>query len=240
MAYENPVDSPFNPNVLDQDQETLPLDEVIRRAIQAALLRARVMLPAKIVKVHGNQRIDVQPTLKTRYRDGTVVDLPVIQQVPVNMPVGNGWSIKLPIAVGDAGMLIFSDRSLSAWKASNGATVDPQDSRQHDYADPVFVPGLVPFSQQTQDATTDMVLTNGKAVFRVQKAGTFQAKNQQNELMDLLVQITTQCQSLSNTLSSDTVNTIFGPTKLNAFSTYQNIATQLQQLLDKLTTLKGS
>lgn len=241
MPFQQPVYDPFNPNNPPQDVETLPLDEVIRQAMLGALLRVRVCLPCQVVAVGGNQKVDLQPLLKTRYQDGTLKDLPIIHSVPVHMPMGADYSIKLPVAVGDTGLAVFADRSLDNWTASDGTkTVDPQDTRQHDLSDAIFIPGLVPFSKQTKDSSTDLVITNGKAVLKVQKAGTFIAKNASNELLDLLVQITTQCQSLSNTLSTDTVNTIYGPMKLNAFAQYEMIANTLQDLLTKLETLKGS
>ena len=240
MTYIAPVSNPFDPAVPDFDAQTLPLDEVIRQAIGAALLRVRVCLPASITEVNENQNVDVQPLLQTRYQDGRVVNLPIIRQVPVSMPMGQDYSIKVPLAVGDTGYLIFCDRSLEAWSASDGGIVDPADSRSHDLTDAIFVPGLVPFGSQTEDETTDLVITNGKAIIRVQKGGTFELKNSSNELLDLLCQITSQCQELSNTLSTDTVNTAIGPMQLNAFSQYASIASQLETLLTKLETLKGS
>lgn len=155
------------------------------------------------------------------------------------MPMGQGYSIKLPIAVGDTGYLIFSDRSLDAWLAGGGGIVDPQDARHHDLTDAIFVPGLVPFGNQTSDSTDDLVITNSAAILKIKKAGTFQLKNSENELLDLLDQITGQLQQLSQTLSTDTVNTIFGPMKLNAFATYVTIANTLTTLKTKLETLKG-
>ena len=240
MPYQEPPYDPFNPAYPPQDLETPPLDEVIRLAILAATMNLRVCMPCSIVKVNGNQKADVQPLLQSRNQDNTLVNLPVIHNALVSMPMGAGYSVKLPIAVGDTGFVILADRSLDNWSASSGGIVDPEDTRAHDINDAIFIPGLIPFSSQTTDSTTDLVITNGGGILKVQKAGTFILKNSSNELMDLLVQITTQVQSLSNTLSTDTVNTVFGPTKLNAFSQYQSIASTLQSLLTKLETLKGS
>jgi hypothetical protein len=238
--YLDPPSSPFDPSIQEWEPQTLPLDEIIRLAIKAAVMNVNVWLPAKIVKVSGNQKVDIQPLLQSRLLDGTIVTLPVIPNVPVEMPNGVGWSIKLPIAVGDMGRAVFCDRSLDAWLAGAGGIVDPQDSRHHELTDACFVPGLVPFSAQTTDSTTDMVLTNGDSAISIQKAGTFLFKNKQNELLDLLDQITGQVQSLANTLSSDTVNTIFGPMPLNAFAMYETIANQLTSLQTKLESLKGT
>jgi hypothetical protein len=238
MTWNYPTLDPYDPNSQDYTPETLPLDQVIKNAIEAAFVEKHVWMPAQVVNVIGNQKVDIQILLKSRYYDGTVVTLPPIQSVMVAMPMGADYSIKLPVAVGDTGIALFCDRSLDVWSVQGGL-VDPQDARNHDISDAIFIPGLYPFNQQTQDNTTDLVVTNGNAQLKVQKAGTFIAKNNQNELMDLLVQITDQAQLLSATLSTDTVNTLMGPQQLNAFLQYQQIENTLQTLLAKLTTLKG-
>jgi hypothetical protein len=128
---------------------------------------------------------------------------------------------------------------LDNWTASEGGITDPADSRQHDLSDAMFIPGVVPFSKQTTDATTDMVLTNAKGMIRIMKSGKFKVTNGENEFIDLMDKVTTQCQKLAMKLSTDTVNTIFGPMQLNAFSDYQMIAMALQELITKIETLKG-
>lgn len=231
MKYMDTPDNPFNENLPSDTPETKPQDEIIRLAISEALKKLRVHLPAKITKVIGNQKVNVQPLLKTRYVDNSVTDLPEIQNVMVQMPVGEDYSIKLPISVGDKGSLIFCDRSLDTWAASDGEPVDPQDTRIHDISDPVFIPGLVPFSKQTNDKTTDMVLTNGGAQIRLQKAGTFKVQNlkAEQELITILL-------SLLDTLINQTfTNTMLGPQPFIAST--NTLLTKIQKNLEKL---KGS
>lgn len=240
MPYNEPIENPYDTESPDLEPQTLPLDEIIRQAIAGATMKLHVMLPATVTSVLGNQKVNIQLNLKTRQRTGVLVDPAAIQNVPVSMPMGANYSIKLPVAVGDTGYVVFCDRSIDAWISGDGSIVDPQDIRQHNISDAVFVPGLVPFSQQTTDDSQDFVITNGEAVFKIQPGGTFIFTNGTNELVDLLSQITSQVQELAATLSTDTVNTIFGPTQLNAFATYQDISTQLSELLTKLNTLKGS
>lgn len=239
MSFNDIQPNPYDPNTQDQTPETPPLDEVLRRAISVAIMKLRVHLPGQIVKIRGPQQVDVQPLLQTRYTNGQVVNLPVIQNVMVQMPFGKNYSIKLPIAVGDTGSLLFCDRSLDVWSQGTGAIVDPQDSRNHALQDAVFIPGLVPFPNQLTDDSTDLIITAGKAVQKFQQGGTFVLSNGENELIDLLDQITQQLKTLATTLSTDTVNTIFGPMQLNAFSTYQQIEQAVDELDQKLQTLKG-
>jgi Phage protein Gp138 N-terminal domain len=239
MVFNQQYDLPYDTSNQNKQGSTLPLEEIIRRALIAHTLKLKVCLPCKVANIRGNQEVDVQPLLQGRYSSGDAFDLPQILKVPVSMAQGQNYSIKLPIDVGDTGLCIFSDRSLDVWLAGGGGVVDPQDSRQHDISDAIFIPGLVPFSGQTTDATTDLVITNGKAQLKVQRTGKFVFTNMTNELMDLLDQTEQQLYMLANTLSTDTVNTIFGPMQLNAFSTYASIASAVETIKAKLDTLKG-
>jgi hypothetical protein len=85
-----------------------------------------------------------------------------------------------------------------------------------------------------------MIFKAGEAEIHLQQAGTFLFKNASNELMAILDGTLEQLYTLSDTLSTDTVNTMLGPMKLNAFETYENIASAVQNLKTMLETLKGS
>jgi hypothetical protein len=226
VTWNNPEGNPYDPTSPNYTPETPPLDQVIRQAIQAAVLSLRVHLPASITVVRGNQKVDVQPLLKTRYIDGQVANLPVIQNVPVQMLVGQNYSIKVPIAVGDTGSLLFCDRSLDVWLSGGGGLIDPQDSRAHDLSDPVFIPGLVPFSSQTTDATNDLVVTNKNAQLRLTQGGGFkiQSLKSSQELINIL---TTLVQTLS------TASTVAG----GPFT--PDVVTTLTQMVQNLETLQG-
>ncbi len=159
------------------------------------------------------------------------------------MPVGQNYSIKVPVAVGDTGYLIFSDRNLDAWLAGSGDSVDPQDSRQHDLSDAIFVPGLVPYSNQTTDDTTDIVITNGKAKARIQAAGTYTFANQTNELMDVMDKILANIDNLYTILTTETYTlTILGPQPFIASTQtlLTNAQTAFEALKTKWETLKGT
>lgn len=237
MSFQQTFPNPYDQTTPDLQPETIPLDEIIRQAMVAHTLKLRVCLPAKITQVIGNQQVAVQPLLRARYTDQTVVNMPVIQNVPVSMAIGQNYSIKLPIAVGDSGYLIFSDRSLDSWLHSSGGIIDPQDSRQHFIQDAIFVPGLVTFPNQTQDTTTDLVITNGKAVFKELAAGKFKIANDSTTLNTLLQNLISNITDLVNQTALIAVPA-FGspPTNAAAISAVANeLATtgmQIAQLLE--------
>jgi hypothetical protein len=236
---ETIYDDPFDPNTDDTANETLPLDVVMRDAIDSMLYDVHTAMPAKIVALKGNAMCDIQPLLQRKYKDGSLKPLPVIQDVPVVHPRGADYWVKLPIAVGDTGLAVFSERSLDTW-AQTGGMVDPADPRRHDLSDAVFIPGLYAKAAPLSGAAADMVLHNGAAEITVKKPGKFKfAKVGGDEVLALLVQITDKLSTLSDTLSKDTTNTIFGPMKLNSFSQYTTLKTDIDELKTKLEALKG-
>lgn len=228
MTYKEPIDNPFDPAIPQYQNETQPLDQLIRQGVELGLMRVHTWLPCKVTEVLGNQKVSIQPLLQSRYTNGKVVDLPVIQNVMVHMFMGADYSIKLPVAVGDTGIGLFCERSLDNWAVSDGGIIDPQDSRHHDLSDPIFIPGLYPFPSQTTDTTTDLIVKNGEMNIRLQKNGKIKIQNSQKELIDIL-------DRLLNILISET----FTMTMLGAqpFVTYT--VEKLQVIRDDLDTLKG-
>lgn len=202
MIFQDPPYNPFDSNTPDLSPETKTQDQIIRMAIASAMMRMRVHLPAVITSVKGNQKVNVQPLIKSRYIDNSVRSLPEIQNVQVSMPMGKNYSIKLPIEVGDTGSLLFSDRSLDIWKTGDGGEIDPQDSRTHDISDPIFIPGLVPFANQTTDESKDLVLTASDAQLRLNPKGGFKLQNLKSakELINILTQLV-QTLSTASTVS---------------------------------------
>jgi hypothetical protein len=220
MSVEG-YDLPYDPNTDNFENETPTHDQVIEQAIDSKIIEVHTAIPSVITVVKGSQKVDIQPLLMRRYKDGTLIQLPVIQDVPVAMLRGADYGIKLPIAVGDTGIAIFSERSIDAWTVQGGV-VDPADPRHHNLSDAIFYPGLYPFNNQLSGAANELIMTNGSAQIVMQKAGTFKIKNVSNELVDLISQLAEACSLITNSA---------GPT-FNA-ATF----TDLKALID---TLKGT
>ena len=225
------------------DSKVPEMSDVVRCIVDEMLFNVNVCLPAKIVTYYPKtQTADVQIQLLKKYSDMTTEPHPVLPGVPVKHPRANAGAafIHMPLVNGDDVLLVFSQRSLDNWKQTGGMS-DPDDYRKHDFSDAFALVGgsapAVPFSVSDTNA---IMIVNGTSVLKVNANGTFVATNGSNELVNLLVQLATNLQTLSQTLSTDTVNTIFGPTPLNSFSEYSTLATQFQTLVNELTTLKGS
>lgn len=245
MPYSAPDSRPYDAGAYDTSPETLPLDAVVRMAIDCHLLDVRTAMPAQISRVLSNQQVDVQPMIQARYQSqDEPVTLPIIQSIPVVMASGKNYALKVPVAVGDTGLLIFCDRSIDVWCVSNAeGPVDPQDTRHHDLSDAVFVPGLVPFALQTDDATDDLVMRCGKAEIRLQQDGRVRAGGvgSGQDLLDLVHQLIESHQRLIDVLTSETFTlTQMGaqPFIATTSAALSRVKTEAQNIQSKLETLE--
>jgi hypothetical protein len=247
MAYDAPATDDFDPSLPDDDIGTMPMDEVVREAIDARLLSTYVAQPGRVTAINAEQTVEVQLLLQTRDMGATAaVDRAILQRVPVAMPMGQGYSVKYPVAVGDLGLVLFADRSLDAYLASDGSqTVDPADTRAHSLNDAIFLPGLPTSSQNTTDGTTDLVISVGQdraTQLRVRDDGKFQIKNQTQELLSLVDQLATTVATLANTIATAPAitlpSTAAGPIAPALAAQLQQVAQQVQALQQNLATLK--
>lgn len=241
-GYTAPLSSPYDPSIPDYEPETPSLGAVIQQIVDNATLELCVCQPAKIVAINDVQNVNIQPLPQTTYSTTNIPqDRPIIHHVPVWMPRGKNYHIKLPIAVGDTGLALFLDRCIDPLMASDGtATYDPGDVRRHDYNDPVFIPGASTFVNQLTDTTSDLVLHNGEAEMRLLQNGTVQIKNNGQELVDLLNQTLTQLGTFIQNLQTAMVLTPLGPAPFlaSAIAQFVQTQTQLSQIQSNLGTLK--
>ncbi len=168
----------------------------MRLAIEGILYNLHTALPCRVTVVHNNSYVNVQPLIQRRYTTGTLVALPEIQMVPVSHPRGQDYWIKLPIAVGDLGTIIFCERSIDSWKVK-GYLTDPKDARRHDLSDAIFFPGVYPMSENLPGDADDMILHNGDAELYLQKEGKFLVQGPEEELLDLVSQLADTVQALA-------------------------------------------
>jgi len=152
--------------------ETPTLAEVLKDAMRAELLDVHTMLPCSVKSYDSEtQKASLIPLLRKKYRDETIVDLPVINDVPVQWPSGGGAFIHFPLSEGDTGMAIFCERSLDIWLSGEGETVTPNDPRHHDITDAVFIPcvrtfktafsGIIGTSIHIKHGDAEIELTSG-------------------------------------------------------------------------------
>lgn len=176
------------------------LADVLDLAMRRLALNLRVCMPAKVVRVLGPQFLDLQPLLQKNV-DGNLTDYPVCSGALVCMPVGGDFRLSWALKPGDTGVMLCADRSLDAYAASDGTKpVDPADARAHQLTDAIFIPGLLPHARQTE-VTDDMVMANGRAVVRLDKAGKFAIGNGAIDLLAQVQMLSQQVSLLANAIS---------------------------------------
>ena len=157
-------------------QETPTMAQVISKAIKAQLLDVHVSLPAKIESYDATeQKANITPLLRKKYiKNDLVIDLPVINNVPVQWPSASSGSsfLHLPLKAGDVGMAIFCERSLDLWKSGDNSTVTPNDPRHHNLTDAIFIPGINAFKSALKNVPADnAVLQNGNMRIELDPSG---------------------------------------------------------------------
>jgi hypothetical protein len=126
---------------------------------------------------------ECQPAIKGRVEDDngvvTLVNLPLLVDVPVVFPSAGGFIITMPLKVDDEVLVVFASRCIDAWWQSGGIQ-KPMEARMHDLSDGFAIPG--PRSQAKLPAgsvsTTDLEMRNdaGTAVIAIGADGKIKLK----------------------------------------------------------------
>lgn len=140
-------------------------EEALRLAFDGRLSMLWSAMPAIITKVNlAKMTIECQPAIKgsIEHEDGSIesVNLPVLVDVPVVFPSGGGFSITIPLAVGDEVLVVFGARCIDSWWQSGGVQ-KPAEARMHDLSDGFAIPG--PRSQPNvlpSVSATDLTIRN--------------------------------------------------------------------------------
>lgn len=140
--------------------EEVTLASVIREYVDALKHDLHTSLPGRIEAYDASiQKADVKPLIKTGEIDeeGNIVyySIPVITDVPVLFPGGNGFRITFPLTKGDTVLLVFSEASMDNWLSKEGGEVEPGVDSRHELTDAIAIPGLKTFKAPLSNAPSD-------------------------------------------------------------------------------------
>lgn len=186
-------------------------EEVLTLAAKTNNRKLYTAIPCVVLTVHGNlaqQKVDVQPSINTRYKDGTDEEHPPLLGLPVIFPASRTSMLSFPINVGDTVLVVFSQRGMDNFKIGTGNPTVPTDARTHNLKDGVAIPGLFPFGKALNNpakrnlthSTYDAVLThnigtNGECEVRLKESGDIQLNTPNNKVIvnckDAIVNSTT-------------------------------------------------
>ena len=130
------------------------LPESLAFVLEQFVKTLNVCLPAKIVTYDAaTRRASVQPAIYTVLTDGTLIEPPIIGNVPVVWPGGGGFVATFPLGAGDAVTLVFSQRGLTSFKGA--FELSPPDSDAPlALKDAMCFPALGPAGAITPASTT--------------------------------------------------------------------------------------
>jgi phage baseplate assembly protein gpV len=103
--------------------------------------------------------------IKARYTDADgnpaqgLKEMASIPSVPLIFPASKSAIMTFPVAVGDLVLLLFSERSIDAFKYSDGKNpIDPKDLRKHEYTDAIAICGMFTYPTALGIHPTDTVI----------------------------------------------------------------------------------
>jgi hypothetical protein len=129
----------------------------------------------------------VKPLVKEVRKNGEIITLPVIVNVPVVFPKTKRGGFVFPVERGDGVMIMFSDRSLDEWLA-RGDDVPYTDPRQHNLTDAIAIPGLYSFAANINDGVpvNSTQISAGSGRLSIDDLGKFAIESGNNELLEIL------------------------------------------------------
>ena len=170
-------------DTIDTPAQGAGLVKLIDQRIRSAMLDLRVAAPGTVSGPYDPVTQTVPVTvgfLRVASTEalGQEVEIPeppeLIPAARVAIAQGSLHSDQPPIPiVGDTGLLIFVDRALDMWiRAPLGAPVDPVNSRTHNVADAVFIPGLSPLALVSTPAANPLARTIEAPIVQLGAAAT--------------------------------------------------------------------
>lgn len=137
----------------------------IKDLVKGMLAGVHTCMPGKIESYdHTKQKASVKPLLKRKYIDGSETSFPVISEVPVIFLRSGDASLTFPVSVGDPVLLLFSERTMDQW-LSRGVESSSLVERQFSLNDAIAIPGLIPFSSDSESSNN----TDVELIFKGQK-----------------------------------------------------------------------
>ena len=92
------------------------------------------------------QTVEVQPVIKRTVLNKDLTyreeNMPIIPDIPFCCYKGGGYSITVPVAIGDECLLVFADNDFSAWQQSGGIQNQQTKMGRHTLGNAIAIVGL--------------------------------------------------------------------------------------------------
>lgn len=133
-------------------------EENLRAAIEQHMARTWTSAMGRIVSYDAaKQTASVQLTVKSFVKDENgkrkAVDIPILQDVPVQFPGSGGQTMTFPVAVGDECLVMFLSRASDAQQQSGGDQ-NPTDASVNSLSHPRAMLGFKSDPKKLSDVST--------------------------------------------------------------------------------------
>jgi hypothetical protein len=128
---------------LDMAQSENEVKDIIKGWIDKRVNNVHTAMPGTVVSYNpSTNRASVQPNGSFKAGDGRNIRYPIIHNVPIQFPMGQGGTagITFPIAAGDGCLLVFSETQNDDFLG--GDKGDSPDVRKHSLNDAIAIPGV--------------------------------------------------------------------------------------------------
>jgi len=138
--------------------------DTITTVIKREIRKINTAVPGTIetydnVTRKASVNIDINITLE----DGTILESPIITNVPVVFQSSSGVSITFPLKRGDGVLLIFSQNSLERWCNTAGEVAET-DPRKFAISDGIAIPGLFDFKTVTEGSAEGLKINSDESI----------------------------------------------------------------------------
>jgi len=143
----------------------ISLTTVINKAFSYHFKRLNTTILCEVVALNGNN-VDLQPLIKSKYRDeeNNITDrlAPILLNIPVLTLQAGGFSVRMPISVGDQGLAMVNQRDIRNWKKTRGVSTQ-SSTRKFDINDSFYLGAILPAGKS--NATDGIYLTNDSDLY---------------------------------------------------------------------------
>lgn len=133
-------------------------------------------LPAKVVSFNPDeQTVTIELMIQQMAHDGSMLELPPLVDVPVQMLSYGSFFISAEPKEGDEGLAHFAERCIDAWWESSKKSV-PMDIRFHDFSDAFFAPGYKSKPNALMIVPNALHMGTTSTYIRIKEDGTVEVK----------------------------------------------------------------
>ena len=128
---------------IDLAQSPNEVKTIIKGWMDSRVSNIHTSMPGRVVSYDpSTNRASVQPNGDYKSEDGRNIQYPIIHNVPIQFPMGQGGTagITFPINAGDGCLLVFSETQNDDFLGGNKG--DSEDSRRHSLNDAIAIPGV--------------------------------------------------------------------------------------------------